>query len=134
MQPLPPAFADCQKSQIALASTWSSAKIDPFVRCRLVAAGLEECSGSIRQSGWEDSKHGCLHEFLVAAHRYLSPSASCQETERLAQAHARRSKGVAPLLASDPESGHPGTSRPLSAIGPGLLLDPAEPSVDDVHP
>src|SRR5208283_4963770 len=75
-----------------------------------------------RQSGWEDSKHGYLHEFLDTADRDVPLRARAPAAESLEEAVARGPCAVAAVLASHPEPGNPGSSGPLSAIGPWLLL------------
>src|SRR5271157_4125643 len=64
----------------------------------------------IRRSGWEDSKHGCLHEFLDTADRDVPKSACAGAAESVEEAAARGSCAVAPVLASHPEHGEPGTA------------------------
>src|SRR5208282_4961982 len=88
----------------------------------------------IRRSGWEDSIHGCLHEFLDTADRDVSLRACAGAAESVEEAAARGSRAVAPVLASHPEPGEPGTSGPLSAIGPWFLLDAAQSAADDGDP
>src|SRR5271157_1906114 len=101
------------------------------VRCRRVRAGVEREYGG---SGWEDSKHGCLHEFLDTADRHVPRIACAGAAESVEEAAARGSRAVAPVLASHPEPGEPGTSGPLSALGPWFLLDAAQSAADDGDP
>src|SRR5208337_175690 len=88
----------------------------------------------IRRSGWKDSEHGCLHEFLDTADGDVPLRARAPAAESLEEAVARGSCAVAAVLASHPEPGEPGTAGPLSAIGPWFLLDTAQSAADDGDP
>ena len=63
-----------------------------------------------------------------------SPPRRAPAAESLEEAVARGPCAVAAVLASHPEPGDPGSSGPLSAIGPWLLLDAAQSAADDGDP
>ncbi len=110
--------------------------LEPRLARKMSRPGCLGQGGARRKppSGWEDSKHGCLHELFGAIDRLFPGCAPSPATQRLAEASARRPDAVAPVLAGDSEPGRSGAAGSLPAIDPGLLLDASESAPDDGDP
>src|SRR3954453_19891714 len=76
-------------------------------------------------------EHGRSNDADGPARRILPAPPVATRTESLAGRARRRATGALPVLAGHPEYGRAGVAGPLSAVGAGLLLDPAQSDPDD---